>query len=458
VWLSSLRHIDLVGVGCGLVPLLLGGGWLLSAGAGRTTRERQAFALLAGVTIAVIALETASFDLRFGGAEVIRDRYLFYIVPLLLAASAAALTEERRLPVAVGVVLVTPIVAATAHGLPFTTLPRMSVDSPASLLNETLIEQSGTLGTGTFVAASILLLGAVLAIATVVAPRLPTAIVLFVALLAFSVVVVRAEFDRVVTGTSLAGRPLAEPSGIVLDWVDSVLPAGATATLVPFPVSTGWGVSAITWWDVEFWNRTITRSYVARDGNFAYTGFPQREIEIDPVSGVLEGTARAPRYVVAVPGDPRFALAGTPHARNVGLVVVAAERPYRAVWSTRGVRTDGWTRPGVPATVRVHPRPGSDPEVARVSVRILAPGADEARYTISAGTLDRSGRLAAGAAIDEVVLACVGPRRPVDVTVAASTSARVAAPRLEPELGLSRLVGVRVGPVSVEATGRGCDA
>ncbi len=94
-----------------------------------------------------LALQTASFDLRFGGPEIIRDRYLFYVVPLLLVASAAALTEDRRRPVAIGVVVVTVVVAATAHGLPFPTFPGLSLDTPVSILNETLIEQSGSLGT-----------------------------------------------------------------------------------------------------------------------------------------------------------------------------------------------------------------------------------------------------------------------------------------------------------------------
>ena len=50
------------------------------------------------------------------------------------------------------------IVAVTTRGLPFPTFPGVSVDSPVSILNETLIEQSGALGTGTFAAIMVLLL------------------------------------------------------------------------------------------------------------------------------------------------------------------------------------------------------------------------------------------------------------------------------------------------------------
>jgi hypothetical protein len=388
---------------------------------------------------------------------VIRDRYLFYVVPLLLVASAAALTEERRRSVALGVGVVTAVVAASAHGLTFATFPGVSIDSPASVVNEALIDQSGALATGTFVAVGVVLLGAVLAIATVIAPRRPTAIVLFTALATFSLVVVYTELDRILAGTGLSGRPLAESPGVVLDWIDSVVPEGETASIVSFPLSTAWGVSAIQWWDVEFWNRSITRSYVAEDGHFAYTGFPQREIRIDPVTGVLAGTERAPRFVVMAPGDPRFGLAGERRAENVGLRVIDAERPYRAVWSTAGLRTDGWTRPGVPAIVRIHPRPGARPELAQLAIRIAAPESTPAEYRVTAGTASRSGTLEAGTATDEPLLACVGPRSPAVAIVTSPTAASVDGPPLGPDPEPTRLVGVPVGPVEVEWTGRPCD-
>ena len=72
----------------------------------------MAFAALTALSLPLLALETASYDLRFGGADVIRDRYLFYLAPLLLIATAACLNEER-LPLA-GIAGVTAFFAATA--------------------------------------------------------------------------------------------------------------------------------------------------------------------------------------------------------------------------------------------------------------------------------------------------------------------------------------------------------
>jgi hypothetical protein len=56
------------------------------------------------------------------------------------------------------------------------------------------------------------------------------------------------------------------------------------------------------------------------------------------------------------------------------------------------------------------------------------------------------------------VLVCVTPDRPVDVSITASTSARVPGAPLSPEVGASRRVGVRLGSVTVQATGRTCEA
>jgi hypothetical protein len=74
VWGSALEHLDLVGMGCGLVPLVLGGGWILTAVVRPEARERHAFATLSLLTLGVLAVQTASFVLRFGGADAVRDR------------------------------------------------------------------------------------------------------------------------------------------------------------------------------------------------------------------------------------------------------------------------------------------------------------------------------------------------------------------------------------------------
>ncbi len=456
MWWSAVEHLALVGIGSGFLPLLLGGGWLLAAVVRPSTPERRGLATLATITVAALALETASFDLRFGGEDILRDRYLFYIVPLLLVSAAAGLTEERRRPVAAGVAAVTALFAAGTYALPYTTFPGLSVDSPVSIVNEWLIDQSGALRTGTFVALVVVLLGVAVAVSLLIAPRLPLALAALAATLVFSSVVLQREAHRVLTGTGLTGRPLGDSPGVVLDWVDSVLPEGEEASLVAFPLSTDWGVSAIQWWDVEFWNRTITRAYVAADGRFTYTPFPDRTLAIDPRTGVIGGTTDAPRYVVSAPGDPRFGLAGAEVVANAGLHVIDAERPYRATWWTRGIQTDGWTTPGRPATIRVHGVRGGGREVQRVRVTLTAPPDAGAAYRIEAETATRGASVAAGATREETVLVCVGPNAPRDVSITATTGALADGPPLGPEPEPRRRVGVKLGPVVVEPFGQPC--
>jgi hypothetical protein len=456
VWPAAARHLDAVGIGCGLVPLILGGGWMLAAAARPRDRQQHASATLFLLTVAVFAVETASFDVRFGGSDVIRDRYLFYIVPLLLVGAAAALNTSARRGVAVGAGVVTIFFVATVPSASFPTYAGLSVDSPpASVLNELLIEQSAALSTGTFVAVLGLLVGAVLVLGMLFVPRRVLAAVVFVGVLGFSVLTLRSEVDRVLGGTGLSGRPLAKDPGVVLDWVDSALPEGATAALVPFPVSTAWDTSAIRWWDVEFWNRSIVDTYVATDGNFSYTSFPRHPLDIDWATGRVAGTTDAPPFVITAPGDPRFGLAGRQHAANFGLVVNAVDRPYRAVWASRGLDTDGWTRPGRPATIRIY-NGGDRPMVIDVAVSLYAPPDAEARYTLAGAGVTRRERLSAGQAKAEAVSACIAARSADDITITASGGDRIDGPALGPEIRTTRTVGVGVGQIAVRPTERSC--
>jgi hypothetical protein len=326
-----------------------------------------------------------------------------------------------------------------------------------SVVNGTLADWSGSLTTGTFVSLALLLLGGTIVILLLLLPRLPVAAVLFASVLASTSLVLRAEVERMLYGGSVSGRRLAGPPGVVLDWVDSVVPHGQSAALVSFPISAAWGVSAIRWWDVEFWNRRVTRGYAAPDGNWLYTPFPRRILQIDPVTGVFENTRDAPEYVVVARGDPRFGLAGRTVAEESGLRVLAVDPPYRAAWAGRGLQTDGWTTPARPASIRVYGRPGARPDVKRVRITVLAPRAGAAAYRLATETGSRPGAVVAGSPSIETVFVCVAPGRPVDVTITASSSTLAEGPPLGPEPVPPRRVGVRIGSVVVEPTGQRCD-
>ncbi|MGI8479486.1 MAG: hypothetical protein ACR2M2_06480, partial [Gaiellaceae bacterium] len=452
VWAAAARHLDAVAIGCGLVPLILGGGWMVSTIGRSRIRPEHALATLSLVTVMLLTFEAASFSVRFGNS-VVRDRYLFYIVPLLLIGSAAALRGAHRRHAAVGAGAVTTLFALTAAQLPFTVYPGVWVDSPASVLNEVLIEQSGALGTGTFVALLGLFTGLVLVLALLLSPRVPFAVLSLVAVLAFSVLTLRSEVDRVVQGTGLSGRPLAGPPGLVLDWVDTVVPEGERTALVAFPVSTAWDTTAIRWWDVELWNRSVTHAYVAGDENFRYTPFPHRTLEIDWSSGEAEGTDDAPPYVVAAPGDSRFLLAGREQATNLGFVVRRVDRPYRALWTSRGLQTDGWTTPGRTATIRAYARAEDRSQLILLRITLRAPDVAPAEYRLFTAGRTRADRLTAGEDTTETVRVCLSAGSVADIGLTSTSSAQILGVQLGPGVDDTRAVGVGVGPISVRSLG-----
>ena len=347
----------------------------------------------------------------------------------------------------------TILFALTAAQLPFTVYPGVWVDSPASVLNEVLIEQSGSLGTGTFVALFGLFTGVVLVLALLLSPRIPFAVLSLVAVLAFSVLTLRSEVDRVVGGTGLSGRQLAGPPGLLLDWVDTVVPEGEQAALVAFPVSTAWDTTAIRWWDVQFWNQTVTHAYVARDGNFRYTPFPHRTLEIDWSSGEAAETAGAPPYVVVAPGDSRFLLAGREQAVNLGFVVTRAERPYRALWMSRGLQTDGWTTPGRAATIRAYAQPGNRSQLVRLRITLRAPDVAPAEYELTTAGRTRPGELAPSEQRTETVRICLSAGSGADIGLTSRSGAQIAGVQLGPGVDETRAVGVGVGPISIRSLG-----
>ena len=451
VWSAAAEQIDAVAIGCGLVPLVLGGGWMLATVVRPREPREHALATLLLVTTVVLTFVSASFAVRFGRDEVVYDRYLFYVVPLLLVGAAAGLAKTPRRTLALGAAAVTVLFATTAPLLPFTTFPGINVDSAPSVLNDTLRDQSGDLDTGTYVGLLGLLAGVVLVLAVLFAPRVPTAVVLFVALGAFSVLTLRTEVNRILDGTALSGRPLARDTGLVLDWVDSVVPPGSQAGLVPYPVSTAWDTTAIRWWDAEFWNRRVTRAYAAPDGNFTYTPFPLEQLEVEWETGLVADTEDAPRYVLASPGDSRFRLAGSPVGRNVGLVVRAVERPYRALWATRGLQTDGWTRPGRAALIRFY---GAG--TTRVSFTLRAPESAAAGYVLEGEGVRRVGALAAGDGRTEVFTICVPASGFAELRLRGTSTTRMDPVQLSPDEIGTRAVGVLVGPIAAPKTGAPC--
>jgi hypothetical protein len=448
-WKSAAIHVDVLAVGLGVVPLLLGAGWAYSALLTGPARAR-AFAAITALALPLLALETGSYDVRFGGPDVVRDRYLFYLAPLLLLASAVCLRQER-LPL-VGIAAVTAVFAATAVFADFAPVAGLWVDSPESVINGLIHDESGGLSAGVFVALCGVLLGAI-CLGLALIPRVAAVVIVAVAVFTFSGSVAGYAFHRLLTSNTPLGVPTTGKSR-VRNWIDTVVPTGSPVALLAYPISREWGQSAILWWDAEFWSNSARRAFVVADGTYTYTPFPSDVLHLNFANGRFDGTDDAPEYVLTAPNDSRFALAGSQTAANVGFVLFLADRPYRAQWATRGLDSDGWTRPDRPATVRVYADPGAPTRPVGVTVLLDAPPEAGGSTSYRLGQL--SGTVAPGQRSDPMQTVCVPAGGHADLTLTADRSAAIPGPPLGPEPGPVRDVGVTLSGVQATPTDGAC--
>jgi hypothetical protein len=451
LWQSTAAHLDSMAIGCGLLPLVLGGGWALTTLVRPSDRRAHALATLTVLAVVLLALESASFDLRFGGKDVVRDRYVFYLVPLLLAGTAALLRGGHRLWVAP--IALTVFFAATVHWLELPPVTGLWVDSPTRVLNDLIARESGSLDSAAFVAWTGLLLGlcSVLALRFVSTRVVAPCVLAF--LLGFSLFTTARAIDHTLGSASVSGRGMSADPGVVLDWVDRVLPGGADVALVPYPNKPSFFENADLWWDTEFWNRTVSQAYVTGNGDFRYTPFPTRTLKPDWRTGVVPGTEHAPQYVLAAQQDSRFGFVAQRIGTNYGVDILAPEHPYRMAWLSRGLQPDGWTTSGRPATFRVFGGSGS---ALRVAVGLAAPPSAAAAYRVRAGATTLRGTLPAGASKTAELRVCAGPGGYADIGLVSPSSTRIAGIQRTLAEVPDRQVGISVTSVSVRSGAGSC--
>jgi hypothetical protein len=446
---SAAVHLDVVGVAIGLVPLFVGLGWACERAVRGPGGPLHAFASLTALTTLVLTLEVGSVVTRFGLGETVKDRYLFYLAPLLFIATATALVDPR--PRLVGLFAVCAFFVLTVGWESFEPVFGVNIDSPASALHEGLTARADDLGveTTTLVA----MVGALVAVGLFFGLRRLRRSTLAAIVLAASALFTAAEtahiFDRLYASGGPSGRPLTQRPSDDVAWVDRAAPRGDVA-IVPYSVGQDWWPSAVAWWDVEFWNESVTRAYMVGD-RFTYTpeSFPRVSLTPDPDTGAI-GT-EAPDYVARTVLDARFRPAGRQHAVLGEYELVEVEPPFRAAWVTTGVDADGWTRPDRPAAIRVFWPKG----LTEVRVTLTAPEVETPRaYTVGAAN---AGRLATNESVDVFVTTCIPADGFADVPVGVEGATAIREIALNPPFARDfRAVGLRLSRISSEATGAAC--
>lgn len=420
---SSLEHLTAIGLAVGVLPFLVGGGWALSRLARPRDPERTAFASVALVTVLALALEIASFDLRFAGGSV-SDRYLFYVVPVVVAAFAAALADPPWPRWA----LLSPaaLVAVGCALLPLPVYEKVNFDRPLALGYEWVRDAAGSVTTArVLLAAATVVLAVLFVESSLLLGRRVVALVAALPLLVLPVLAAGA-FVRFLDVTGTSGRPVTLDQGVVFDWIDRAVGKDAKVTMVPYPVvpSDYWAGTAY-WWDLEFWNASVVGD-VVHDGRYyvTSTSFPKTGLSFDRRTG--RASASPTPYAAQAQIEARFRIAGERLLNERGLYLIRAEEPWRAEWLTRGLFDDGWTRPGRVAAVRVFARPGDATAVSRsLTLQLRAPSNVPPRpYAIRVGE-----RLLTGTAVEDTrsvtISLCVPPHRFVDVELEVGESSPI---------------------------------
>jgi hypothetical protein len=394
-WTSAAAHFDQVALGVGVLPVVLSASWLVATAIHPERRESHAFAALLVVLVPLLLFEVTSFDLRFTPEQFIQDRYLVYLVPLFAVGTAAWLTMRGR--------LWRRLVSAASAGAALVALLQFASDedtvifwaSPAAAFRPALADAANWLHLSDRAFLQLATVG-VLVVVLVLAWRAPrlAAVGTVSLLVAFGALQAVYVLERDVEPAMV--RAETAPRG----WIDAAIPGSPSVALVPGGVR-----GPVVWWEAELWNRDVDRA-LRVDGGTTYTPFPVVDVSIDDRRGLLVGPQPSD-YLVVADDENRFGLAAsTSVGHESSLRLRRVDRPYRLLWITHGLTSDGWLLPGERATIRLfgHSSPGR----RAVSLTLASSGLATGRigFAITAEGVTTRATVDPG-----------GARPPVDVTV-----------------------------------------
>ena len=448
---SLVWHLASMAIGLGILPVVVGLAWLLAAAVRQgQTVARHAFACVGAVTAVFLLFQVTVFDLRYVDGLVL-DRYLIYLVPLVLVGFAGALSDPKPLRASLGLVTAVVAVGFAVGAIQAEPLQAINSDAPIASLYPPIVSSAKSLA-----GARVLLVGTtILASALFVLGRRllsrRTFVVVFSALPLLVIPYLTADlFVRFFHDQGWSMRQVTSSSGAQYSWVDQRVGQGAHVALIPYPVSTDYPVSERVFRDYEFWNKSVDRDVqLSPPPVFEFTNetFPKLHPRFDPVTGrsSLPGSA----YVLESTGETRARISGTVLVQN-DVMLIRANRPWRADWISSGLYDDGWTRPGTPVHVRVFARPGA----RKAEVRWLTFGLhsldDAGAHPVTIVSRGQRTRVAVGPDTSwTTVSMCVPPGRFADVEL--TTPVRSVIPGDQATLSdsqSSRLGGVFVSQIS----------
>jgi hypothetical protein len=410
----AFEHLALLALGLAILPFIVGVGWLVDRLRPSTPEPERAFSVVGCTALLLVTLQVASFNQRFG-AGLVKDRYLFYVVPVVLLGLAAAMAS-RQWPRWWALVVPTGVAAIGFASAPLAVYEKLNVDSPVAILNNELLE----LATSTRWAHVLLVLAALVAaqallLAKAFLPwRAAVVSVAAIATLALPLETVYA-FDRLFAVNGTNGLPLTLDQGVVFSWVDRNVGPTGRVTVMKYPVGgPDWWAGQGYWWDVEFWNESAVETMA----DMSLKKTPHWRESFDPQTGAALD-APENEFAFFHKSDVRFRLAGTQRVYDREAYVFETERPWRATWLTDGIYPDGWTRPHRPATITVFAEPGQTTPLRRfLTINVASPDPIEPQPVSLTSNLDSwEGMIQPDSSVDRLVPVCVPPGGTGKVTV-----------------------------------------
>ena len=413
------EYVASFSLGVGVVPCVIALAWI---GANMlrpaASREAHAFACVAGLMIAVVFVQSANFDLVVNAY--IHDRFLMYLVPVMLIGTVLAVADAKRPRWS----LAAPLGLVVA-GFTFGTIPTVAwqrffwfdLDTPISSVYRVLAFHLGGMTNTRVLLVAVAIGGTALFFAAAKRPTRQLAPVVFGLCAIAMVAATTRVFYQTFKAPDRNARSITTSQHGVLDWIDEAAGSGARVTVVQYPISSDWFVNQERWVDFEYFNKSI--SHDARiDGNdaFDYLGlwFPKLDLHFNAATGAV---AESPtRWVVHSLKETRFQIAGTARAYEQGGALFEVGMPWRLAWLTSGLYDDGWTRPGVPMLLRVYPAAGQQTARKRTVTLVLRTNPEVAQ---------RSATLSAQGQVVKATVTPTGISQPVDVCVPARGYAEV---------------------------------
>ena len=450
---SLAEHVATFSLALGILPFVVGAGWLLASVVRQPANENAgAFACVGFFATAAIVVSATHFDVRYTGY--VHDRFLLYLAPVVLLAMVCAALDPRRLRWSALVPAVIVSLGYTVGALPQWTWSdpygRLVPDTPASILYRPLAGALGIAGMrATLAAATVALaLGSSVLLARLSRSRAAVVLLAFAgAALVTSTGDVLRHYLR---NDDWASRPLTRSPAGDFDFIDRRLGGHADVSLLPYPVSTNYFVSEQLWRDLEFWNKSVVRDVQIGSTDFAYTGiwFPTLPVRFDPSTGVA--AASPTPYVLQSAWETRFRVAGPVIAQSDGVLLVDAGEQWRLAIRSSGLYDDGWTKPGVPATVRVFAAAGQRRARTRyVYFGVRAPDEVAEREVTVVSNLGRwQGAAVPGSTLNAAIRVCVPPDGFAVVRLRAQGSSTIPA-----DLATSSASPARLGGVLLQALG-----